>query len=261
MALEFAGMARPIDSEGFEGAAEKLGIRAAELWTVVGVETSGCGYLADRRPTILFERHVFSKETKRRFDAKHGDISNRHAGGYGAAGSHQYERLASAISLDRQAALRSTSWGIGQVMGYNAAMAGYADAEEMIEAMSASETAQFDALAAFIRAAKLDGVLRTHDWGRFAAGYNGPNYRINNYDTRLAATFQRFERGALPDLQIRAAQLYLTYLGFDPQGVDGIMGRFTRSAMNEFQDKAGIQMTDFVDDDTFAALKKAAIDG
>lgn len=261
MALEFAGMARPIDSDGFDEVAEKLGVRAAELWTVVGVETSGCGYLADRRPTILFERHVFSKETERQFDAEHGDISNRHVGGYGAAGGHQYSRLASAIALDRQAALRSASWGIGQVMGYNAAMVGYADAEEMIEAMSASETAQFAALADFIRATKLDRALRTHDWARFAARYNGPNYRINNYDTRLAATYQRFERGAVPDLQVRAAQLYLTYLGFDPQGVDGIMGRFTRSAMNEFQSRAGIETTDFVDDDTFAALKKAAVDG
>jgi hypothetical protein len=105
----------------------------------------------------------------------------------------------------------------------------------MVARMSDSENAQFGAMARFIKANGLDGALRTHDWARFAAGYNGPNYRINNYDTRLAAVFAQVSRGALPDLRVRAAQIYLTFLGYDPHGVDGIMGRMTRAALNDYQ--------------------------
>src|SRR5712692_6139385 len=134
MTDEFTGTALPLDEEGLQQALRVIGVGAAELWAVVGVETTGCGFLPDRRPKILFERHVFSRETQRRFDASNPDLSNPRPGGYGPAGAPQYDRLGRAIDLDRDAALRSTSWGIGQVMGYNAAAAGYGDTEQMVVA-------------------------------------------------------------------------------------------------------------------------------
>jgi hypothetical protein len=42
----------------------------AEIWAVFSVETSGCGFLTDRRPKILFERHIFSHLTNGRYDAQ-----------------------------------------------------------------------------------------------------------------------------------------------------------------------------------------------
>ena len=56
------------------------------------------------------------------------------------------------------------------------------------------------------------------------------------------------------DLRVRAAQTYLTFLGYVPHGVDGIMGRMTRAAMNDYQAASAMPRTDFVDDATFAAL-------
>ncbi|MGG7377547.1 N-acetylmuramidase domain-containing protein, partial [Escherichia coli] len=41
------------------------------MWAVIHVESSGAGYQADRRPKILFERHVFHRLTGGRFDAAH----------------------------------------------------------------------------------------------------------------------------------------------------------------------------------------------
>src|SRR5229473_2919950 len=102
-------------------------------------ETAGCGFLADRRPPILFEGHIFSRETNRQFDAQ-GDISNPAPGGYGAGGTRQYDRLEKAMKL--QAALRSASWRIGQIMGLNAQIAGFNDVGEMINAMVESEDRQ-----------------------------------------------------------------------------------------------------------------------
>lgn len=251
----FAGKALPLDSNGIQASLDALEVLAADLWAVIGVETSGCGFLADRRVKILFERHVFSQLTDRRYDATHPSLSNPTPGGYGRPREGQYERLAAASALDPTAALKSCSWGIGQVMGYHAEVLGYADVRTMIAAMSDSEGSQLKAMAGFIKTNALDGALRTHDWARFARGYNGPNYRINNYDTRLAATYEQLSRGALPDLAVRAAQIYLTFLGFDPHGIDGIMGRMTRAALNDYQARKGRPLTDGVDEATLDAMR------
>jgi hypothetical protein len=252
---DFVGNATILDSDGIQGSLDLLGAGAADLWAVIGVETSGCGFLPDRRAKILFERHVFSSQTKHHFDDKYSGISNPVAGGYGAAGWPQYDRLASAMALDRTAALNSCSWGVGQVMGYHSQALGFADVEQMVAAMMDSENLQLEAMAQFIKLNKLDGPLRTHDWARFARGYNGPNYRINNYDTRLAATYQQMSSGGMPDLGVRAAQAYLTFLDHDTHGIDGVMGRMTRAALNDYQADKGLPLTSFVDDVTLAALR------
>jgi peptidoglycan hydrolase-like protein with peptidoglycan-binding domain len=80
------------------------------------------------------------------------------------------------------------------------------------------------AMAHFLSANGIAVSLRAHDWASFARRYNGPNYAINRYDVKLGSQFQRYSAGVLPDLSVRAAQLYLTYLGFHPGTIDGIAG-------------------------------------
>ncbi len=248
MAEQFVGRALPLGREGLSEVVGELGVTAAEVWAVLTVETRGCGFLPDRRPLILFERHIFSRETQQKFDADHPDISNPGWGGYGAGGAAQYRRLERAIALDRRAALRSASWGIGQLMGFNAELAGYADVEAMVVAMTQSEDQQLLGMTREITHNQLERALRAHDWPAFARGYNGPKYAENRYDIRLAAAYQKFKMGPLPDLDVRAAQVYLTYLGYNPGPVDGLMGRFTRSALHDFQSKLGLSVTDDVDE-------------
>jgi hypothetical protein len=257
MADEFTGSGTPMTASGLSAGCDKLGVKAAELWSILTVETLGCGFLPDRRPQILFERHVFRKQTNGAFDTVAPDLSNPTPGGYGARGSAQYDRLARAIQLDRPAALRSTSWGIGQIMGFNAQTAGFADAETLVAAMVQTEDQQIAGMIAFLQNNKLDQFLRTHDWSSFARVYNGPNFAINQYDLRLASAFQKFSTGLLPDLTVRAAQAMLTYLGFQPGPVDGTMGRITRSALAEFQSQQGIAATGDLDDGTLQKLQSA----
>ncbi len=257
MADDFRGTALPLDRTGLDDALAIVDVGAAELWAIIGVETTGCGFLPDRRPKILFERHVFSRLTNGAHDAAHADVSNPVPGGYGVSGAPQYDRLAIAVGLDRAAALRSASWGIGQVMGFNAAAAGFAGVELLVAASAASEAAQVRAMVSFLEANALDRPLRAHDWPGFARGYNGPAYAANSYDTRLAAAFQKCLHGGLPDLVVRAAQIHLLYLGFEPGAIDGVMGRFTRAAMNEFQVARKLPTTDAVDDATADALRAA----
>lgn len=80
--MDFQGAGAPATREGILAILDTLNVKLPQLLAVVTVETSGFSCLADRRPTILFERHIFSKQTGGKFDAQHPDISNRTPGGY-----------------------------------------------------------------------------------------------------------------------------------------------------------------------------------
>ena len=261
MTTEFKGTALPLDQEGITEVTGLMGIKIAELWTVLTVETSGCGFLPDRRPKILFERHIFSRETKSRFDASNPDISDRTPGGYGATGANQYSRLQQALALNRQAALRSTSWGIGQLMGFNAEIAGYNDVEALVNAMTLSENEQLRAMAGGIIHNGLHKALSAHNWPAFARGYNGPDYAKNEYDTQLAAAHQKYALGPLPDIDVRAAQIYLTYLGYQPGSIDGAPGKLTYSALNNFQRQNRLALTSEINESLLSILKEKALAG
>lgn len=259
MPLPFQGRGRAMSSEGLAATAAGLNTRATELFTVVSVETKGCGFLPDRRPQILYERHIFHRLTDAAF--ADGDVSDPKPGGYGAPGDHQYDRLARAIAKNRAAALQSTSWGLGQIMGENFRAAGFDDVEAMVNSMMEGEDQQLAATGNFLISAKLHVPLRVHDWPSFARGYNGPNFGINHYDQRLRGEFQRLNAAGLPDLVVRAAQLYLSYLGFDPHGIDGIAKVSTLSALADFQTRHGSPVTTWINSEAVEQLEKAIARG
>lgn len=260
MAIEFAGAGSPLSPPQFDGARDTLAVDDATLWAVLTVETKGFGFLKDRRPKILFERHIFHRRTGGRFDAVAPDLSNPVQGGYATGGdAAEYARLTRAIALDRKAALESASWGLGQVMGFNAQAAGYADAETMVAAFVAGEGAQLQAVARFISGQpKLLQAARSGAWTDFARLYNGPSYAQNAYDRKLKDNHAAYARGPLPDLDLRAAQACLVYLGYDPRGVDGVMGDHTRTCLTQFQTTAGLPATGHLDAASLAALKARA---
>ena len=253
MARSFTGLAAPLSRQGLDGVLDFLGIEAADIWAVLAVETKGCGFLADRRPLILFERHVFHRRTQGRFDDGHPSISASTPGGY-LGGALEYLRLEEALALDPAAALESASWGIGQIMGFNAAAAGFADTESMVTAMIEREDAQLTAMAGFLRANGLHAPLARHDWAAFARGYNGPDFAKNQYDSRLAAAFAALSRGPLPDLTVRQTQVLLMFLGIDTGAIDGVVGKRTRSGVRAFREQAGLPPSDQIDDRFLAAL-------
>jgi N-acetylmuramidase len=253
--LPFRCTAEPISPAGVQAAMTTLGVDSSTLWAMLTVETPGSGFLADRRPQILFERHIFHKITSGQFDAGNPDISNAQPGGYGRGGAAQYSRLGEAVALDEDAALQSASWGVGQVMGENFAMVGFASVNEMVAAMCDSEDAQLAAVVSFITSKGLQTALQTQDWATYAKGYNGPNYAQRSYDLHLATYYSYFNNGGLlPDLTIRAAQTCLFFLGFDPKGIDGLIGKNTLTALHEFQNEQGIPLTTGIDAGVMAIL-------
>src|ERR1700730_591474 len=83
--VPFQGNAFGLSSDGLARVSSDLGVHASEIWTVVAVETSGCGFLADGRPQILYERHIFHRLTQGRYDD--GDIRDpKPRGNSGATG-------------------------------------------------------------------------------------------------------------------------------------------------------------------------------
>lgn len=239
--MEFAGTALPLSDSDIAAAAERLGIEPAVVAAVAEVESAGGGFLPDKRPKILFERHIFSRRTRHIYDALHPDISDPARGGYGAAGAHQYERLHEAIALDREAALQSASWGKFQIMGFNAELCGWPNVEAFVLDMSKSEALHLQAFIGFCQANDLVRHLATHDWRKFTAGYNGTG-NVDEYSRRLQTAYGRHAVAAtasgMPNVispidKIKAIQLVL--------GVkqDGALGRRSRAALNDVLRAAG----------------------
>ncbi|MFN8296751.1 MAG: N-acetylmuramidase family protein [Chitinophagales bacterium] len=186
-------MAKPILSQqDFVDAAAAIGCEVAAIKAVAEVESRQSGFYSNGDPVILFERHIFSKRTNRAFDKTHPNISNPVAGGYGATET-QHARLNEAIKLNREAALMSASWGKFQIMGFNYALAGFNTLQDFINAMYNSERNQLLAFVNYVKHSSLDDELRSKDWVNFARRYNGPDYKKNNYDTKLAAAYNKYK--------------------------------------------------------------------
>jgi hypothetical protein len=171
-------------------AAQLIGCEPATIKAVKLVEAPHGGFLDDGRPVILFEAHLFSYATNHQYDLKYPDISslkwNRklYIGGVG-----EYERLNRAKELNEIAALESTSFGMFQILGKNHAECEFKNVLDFVDAMNESEVRQLIAFVKYVKARNLDDELRSKNWTGFAAAYNGPLYKENHYDERLAAAY------------------------------------------------------------------------
>lgn len=267
--MNFVSKAIPMTRAGLAEALNRLGFASAQtaaLWAVFDVETGsttqGFGFRADRRPQILFERHKFREFTGGRFNQSDPDISGPQ-GAYGPL-AVQYDKLERALALcDQQRlgaepALKSASWGLGQVMGFNHAVAGYPSAQKMVEAMVKSEDNQLFAMAGYLEANDLAKYLKNQQWAKFARGYNGKSFAQNQYDVKLEQAYARFSSGSMPDLEMRTAQAALLLLGYGPGKIDGVLGNRTRGALKGFQIGNGLPATGELDAATYDKLFAAA---
>lgn len=199
----------------FHAAATALKASAEQIHAVWEVESGG-GWFQDVRadilsldgpggfidgpnlPKILFEAHIFSRQTKGRFDESHPNLSSRtwnralYIGGEG-----EWARLYKAMKLDEKAALMSASVGGAQIMGFNFKLAGFDTVEAFWAAMKVSEKSHLDAFCAFIKNSNLAPALRqinaaAENCRPFAKGYNGAGYEANGYHLKIAKAFQKW---------------------------------------------------------------------
>jgi hypothetical protein len=181
----------------YNKAAITLGVDIATVKAVAEVESMGNGFLNNGKPKILFEGHWFSKLTKNVHDESNPTISYKTWTKKNYLGNEkEYSRLNAAISLDREAALKSTSWGKFQIMGFNHKQCGYQDVESFAKDMYKSEHYHLMAFVKLIKSMKWDASLKAKDWKGFARKYNGPGYEKNNYDIKIQQAYKAFSIGS-----------------------------------------------------------------
>ena len=191
--------ARHLTAAEISAAAISIEVEPAVIFALREVETAGRGaFLPDRRPTILFEGHIFWRELARR-----GIDPKKHTRGnesilyehwtkeHYRGGAAEYQRLGRATAIHADAARASASWGMFQIMGFNYEACGCQSISDFVAKMSECEAAQLELWLKFVTRRGLLPYLRTHDWKSFAQRYNGAGYAANRYDTRLRDAFHR----------------------------------------------------------------------
>ncbi len=252
----------------YQRIAQAFNLTAAHVQTVVQVEAGTAGFWNDGNMKLLYEGHIAYRETSGALRSKlvaaglawksWGDVP------YGKA-SVSRDRLRAAIDIAGAQAYRWASYGLGQIMGFNAEVSGYASAKGMFDAFLTGEPAQVDGMMRFIKGSGLLTQLRGSDWVAFAAGYNGPGYAKNRYDTKLAEAFRKFSGSTaviapwhdgiitIGDKGKAVEEIQKILGGLE---VDGSFGRATAQAVSAFQKANGLAVDGVVGPKTFAALQK-----
>jgi hypothetical protein len=184
---------KTLTEQDYINAAKDLGCEVASIKAVAEVEGRGSGFFASGEPKILFERHKFYKYTNGAFAQSNPDLCNRTSGGYGKE-SEQHPKLQRAAALNRDAALMSCSWGAFQVMGEHWKTLGYSSLQDFVNMMYRSEADHLDSFVRYIKAFGLQSHLKNKNWAVFAKGYNGPGYKANNYDVKMAAAYKKYSK-------------------------------------------------------------------
>ena len=164
-------------------------------------ESRKAPFLPSGDATILFERHQFYNrfiiprkpgqtrealiEERAEIAARYPTICNKEPGGY-KGGQAEYDRLNIARGFSEIAALESASYGQFQVMGFNAVAIGYSSVLEFERLMQQDVFQHLEAFVRFIKNTPLarQGIMNK-DFAKLALGYNGKDYKINNYDVDL----------------------------------------------------------------------------
>lgn len=193
--LPMHGTAASMSQTDFVRAARTLNISLATIKAIASVESRGKGFDSSNRPVILYEPHLFSRLTNRKYDEAFPFLSSRvwNKALYNKGGT-PYEKLEVASALDRSAALQACSWGAFQILGMNFKMCGFSHVDAMVEAMFMDEGEHLLAFVRFVQSKKLGQFLRNKDWAAFANGYNGPLYKQNKYDEKIEKAYKSFSQ-------------------------------------------------------------------
>lgn len=184
-----------LTEEDFREVAERLGVEEAAIKAVVDIEAgrSHEGFYQPGKPLVNFDLTMFRRFAQRRgvnltkYSKSHAAVFASHRGSQKRA----WQRLESAKTINKNAAIEGTFWGMFQIGGFNWKKCGAESIDDFVERMSRSERDQLDLFAEFITRSGLVRHLRDKNWAAFARGYNGPSYASRGYHTRMASSYAR----------------------------------------------------------------------
>ena len=191
-----------LTEEDYSKAAKELDIEVAVIKAFSKVESGGrSAFLSPGKPVILFEGHVFWRQLEKngldpnKFTKGNSDIlfpkvnSKSYKGG-----AAEYDRLNRAISIHEKSAYESMSSGKFQILGNNAESLGYKSAKDMYLEFCKGEYNQLIGFVRFIKVnPTLHKALKNKNWAKAAECYNGKNYKVYNYDIKLANAYRQYK--------------------------------------------------------------------
>lgn len=245
--------------------AEQINVEPAAILAVGEVESAGVlswNIKGKSLPPIRFEGHYFYRllkgnKAKLQAAVKAG-LASPKAGAVRNPGSYEarYALLERAKKIDAAAALASTSWGVGQVMGDHWKKLGYSSVQAMVNEAMSGVDGQLELMIRYIVRFGLVDELQTRGFQSFADQYNGPASRKNRYAEKITAAFKRYSKmleqpmprfdgdhdPGSPVLEADATQIQrdLAKLGFYKGPVNGKYGPMTRAAVRAFQKANGL---------------------
>lgn len=263
--------------DDFDRIAMRLGIEAAALHAIAAAEVGSLAPPPNAAPVIRFEVHsilrMVEKNAPGNFAALAEVIQLRDAPQPWHADAHWYKSdpdddwqrvhsgsqgdehaaMINAGQIDPDSALKCTSWGVGQLMGWHYGDLGYERVQEMVSDAYLGEAEQFNQWRKFFENHK-DGALlplmRKKNWRGFAKIYNGPG-QVDYYGKALQKHYNRaidaiadgmreehYETVKLDSWKDR--QTSLAMLGYNPGKIDGDFGPTTRKALKAFQRDYGL---------------------
>lgn len=246
MTTPWKGARRPMSSDAFARAAKKLGTDEATIRAVWEVESSGRGFRKDGTVERRYEPHHFPGTGLTWRDSLKLSTAKREAA------------FAAAYAQNPEKAMRATSWGAPQIMGFNHKAAGYTSAAAMVHDMAAREDAHLEAFVAFVESKKLTTHLVARDWKAFALGYNGSG-QVDTYARKMESAYRRISGGKASSVVVKlgskdhAAVVELQRaLGVKD---DGSFGPATQQAVREFQQANGLHVDGIVGARTWEVLR------
>jgi len=197
-----------LNNQSFVNIAKEFDLNPAHIRAIFEVEAGGkSGFLKEdsTKPITLEEGHIFYKYAKKKglnveeLCKKYPTICYpRWVKTYYKKGLAEYARYELAKSVDEECAMLATSFGIGQLMGFNYASCGYKSVKDFVKAMHESEEKQLRAMCMFIKSnRKMFNALKKQDWSTFASLYNGSGYKQNKYDIKLQLAYNKWKDTAL----------------------------------------------------------------
>lgn len=186
-----------LTDKDFIEVAERLNVEPAAIKAIVEIEAGKAhqGFSAPGVPLINFDLSMFRQFAQRR-GVNLSKYSKSHSLVFSASKGSQERanrRLQAAKTINHDAAIEGTFWGMFQIGGFNWKKCGASSLDDFVERMSRSERDQLELFAEFIVNSGLIKSLRSKDWATFARGYNGPGYARRAYHTRMAQAYARYK--------------------------------------------------------------------
>ena len=174
---------------------KKQTIEAASLLTFISVETGGQGFDGKTGKIIIqFEPSWFKKKAPYApsglWSVNKVDVQSK-----------EWSAFNDAFKKNKDAAMQSTSIGIGQIMGFQYRRLGYKSVDDMWNDANKGIEEQIKQMVKFINSdPKLRNALKEHDWTKVATIYNGrgfmdlaKKYHRTPYDEAMEIAYNRFK--------------------------------------------------------------------